>query len=208
MKKRTALLLLLALCLTVTAAWAEIAPADTVSFYGELKGDTYENRFFGIGCSLEGWNYYTVEQMTDNDQQVREILEGKDIRPTEAEQVITVLDAALPSGIPNVNVQVQNCERDLATYQAWGVRKVLEYLKDTFIGIFEEDFTDVQVEVGDVRIGEEDIACLHCRYDADGVRYYFKQAWLLRGNYMVRISSTALTEEEAAEVFSHFYSLQ
>ena len=206
MKKRTALLLLLALCLTVTATLAETA--DTVSFYGEVKGDTYENRFFGIGCTLEGWNYYTTAQMADNDQQVREMLEEKELKPTETGQVITVLDAALPSGIPNVNVQVQNCERDLETYQAWGVRRVLEYLKDTFIGIFEEDFTDVQVEVGDVRIGEEDIACLHCRYDADGTRFYFKQAWLLRGNYMVRISSTALTEEEAAKVFSSFWLLQ
>ena len=206
MKKRTALLLLLALCLTVTATLAETA--DTVSFYGELKGDTYENHYFGIGCRLEGWNYYTRAQMADNDQQVMEMLEEKELKPTETEQVITVLDAALPSGIPNVNIQVQNCERDLETYQAWGVRRVLEYLKDTFIGIFEEDFTGVQVEVGDVRIGEEDIACLHCRYDADGVRYYFKQAWLLRGSYMVRISSTALTEEEAAKVFSSFCLLQ
>ena len=60
-RKTTAILLLVTFIFMLVPAQADTT--DTTNLFGIISGDRYENTFAGISCLLEGWHYYTDEEI-------------------------------------------------------------------------------------------------------------------------------------------------
>ncbi len=69
-RKLTAIVLVIMSVCMMMSAQAETVTADTL--FGEVKNDTYENGFLGLGCTLEGWHYYTDEELEKVNQRTKE----------------------------------------------------------------------------------------------------------------------------------------
>ena len=74
-RKLTAIVLVIMSVCMMMSAQAETVTADTL--FGEVKNDTYENGFLGLGCTLEGWHYYTDEELEKVNQRTKEWLKDR-----------------------------------------------------------------------------------------------------------------------------------
>ena len=72
MRKLTAVVLVIMSVCMMMSAQAETMAADTI--FGEVRNETYENAFLGLGCTLEGWHYYTDEELEKVNQRTKEAL--------------------------------------------------------------------------------------------------------------------------------------
>ena len=60
-RKLTALVLAAMFMCMMVPVQAETADLDVEVVFGTVNNDTYENPYLGLGCTLEGWHYYSDE---------------------------------------------------------------------------------------------------------------------------------------------------
>ena len=201
-RKTTAILLLVTFIFMLVPAQADTT--DTTNLFGIISGDKYENTFAGIGCLLEGWHYYTDEEIEQTNQKSKEII-SEEIRELVNENV-TVMAAESADKLQNVNIQIRNAQEYVAVYEAYGLGTIAENSIDQFRSTLESTgMTDVQLSVSTMNISGEDIPCIGGQYKYKGITMYFRQLWLLRGDYLVYVTVTTLTSDKTEETFSSFY---
>ena len=201
-RKLTAIVLvILSMCMMMSAQ-AETATADTI--FGEVKDATYENAFLGLGCTMEGWHYYTDEEMEKINQKTKAAL--SDELAELVNRNIALMMVESPDGSQNANIQIQNVKDYVAFYNALGIQSVAEQSLDAFKSTLETaGFTDIQVEVGELSIGDRSFTCVTGEYNLQGVQMYFKQLWDIRDIYLVTVTATAILEDTTDEIFSKFF---
>lgn len=203
-RKITAVLLVIMSVCVMFSAQAEAVSAETL--FGEVKNDTYGNSFLGLGCTLEGWHYYTDEEMETVNQATKEALsENMD---EMLSQNISVMMAEGPDHLQNVNIRLQNVKAYVSIYKSMGLQNVATAALDQFKSTVESaGFTDVQLEVCEISIGDQVFTCIKGEYYLKGVHMYFKQLWDLRDDYMVTVTVTTVQEDTTDEVLSKFFLL-
>ena len=203
-RKLTAVVLVIMLMCMMISARAETATADTI--FGEVKDATYENAFLGLGCTMEGWHYYTDEELEMVNQGTKAALSNE--MDELVDRNIGLMMVERPDGMQNVNIQAQNVKNYVAIYTMMGLQSVATSSLEGFKSTLEAaSFTDVQLEVGELSIGDQSFTCVNGAYKFRGVQIYFKQLWDLRENYLVTVTATTIMEDTTDEVFSKFYLL-
>ena len=203
-RKLTAIILVIMSMCMVISARSETMAADTL--FGEVKNDTYENAFLGLGCTMEGWHYYTDEEMETVNQRTKAALSNE--LDELVDRNIAIMMVERPDGMQNVNIQLQNVKNYVAIYKMMG----LEYVATSSLGGFKStleaaNFTDIQLEVGEVSIGDQSFTCVKGAYKLSGIQVCFKQLWDLRDNYLVTVTATTVQEDTTDEVFAKFFLL-
>ena len=121
-RKLTAIVLVIMSVCMMMSAQAETVTADTL--FGEVKNDTYENGFLGLGCTLEGWHYYTDEELEKVNQRTKEALLHE--LDELIDRNIGIMMAEKPDHQQNVNIQIQNIKNFTAVYKLMGLAYVAE----------------------------------------------------------------------------------
>ena len=201
--KRTILLVILALCLVVAASAETV---EAVQILGEVNGAVYENSVLSFGCKLEGWHYYSEDEIAQTNNMAKERMSEDLIKMLEASQPISVMVAQSADNTLNVNVQAQDMESNLAIINAVGTK----YLAENSLSMFKQTlesagFTDVEISVGEVTIGEETLTSIAGTYKLSSIPMAFKQVWVLHGNYLGTITITSLMTDMTDEVLQYFY---
>ena len=122
MRKLTAVVLVIMSVCMMMSAQAETMTADTI--FGEVRNDTYENAFLGLGCTLEGWHYYTDEELEKVNQRTKEALLHE--LDELIDRNIGIMMAEKPDHQQNVNIQIQNIKNFTAVYKLMGLAYVAE----------------------------------------------------------------------------------
>lgn len=201
--KRTIILVILALCLAVSAC-AETA--TVASIMGELNGDVYENEVLGFGCKLEGWHVYSEEEIAQVNQVAQGQMDEQLRKMLEAAQPINIMIAQSTDNTLNVNIQAQDVTSSLAVFEVMGMKSVAENSLSMFKQSLEASgFTDVDLSVGEVVIGEETVTCVKGSYKLSGFPMSFVQPWLIHGNYMTTITLTTIMSDKTDEILQNFY---
>lgn len=201
-RKMTAIILVIvSLCITMSV---QAETVTTEMLFGEVKNDTYENAYLGLGCTMEGWHYYTDEELEKVNQGTKAALSHE--FDELVDRNIGLMMVERPDGMQNVNLQIQNVQNYVATYNMIGLQSVAELTLDGFKSTLEAaGFTDVQLTVNECNIGDQTFTCIAGSYKLRGVPVYFKQVWNLRDIYLVTITATTVLEDTTDEVFSHFF---
>ena len=201
-KKLTAILLVIMSVCMMMSAQAETITDDII--FGEVKNDTYENTFLGLGCTMEGWHYYTDEEMEKVNQGTKAALSNE--LDEIVDRNIGLMMVERPDGMQNVNIQLQNVKAYVALYNSVGLETVAISSLDGFRSTLEAaTFTDVQLTVGEHSIEGKTYTCVSGAYKLRGIQVYFKQLWDLRDNYLITVTATTILEDTTDEVFSHFF---
>lgn len=190
--KKSVILIILALCLAVTAC-AETPAAGTV--LGEVKDGVYENEYFGVVLNLEGWHYYTEEEIATINQLTKELGDENLQKLMEEGMQATLMIANDPGNSLNVNFAALNLKDNIAVFRTVGMDTVLQASIPTYQQQLEQTgATDLQLRVDHVSVGEETVTCLAGDYKLLGSHLYMKQLWLLRGDYVVMLTITGSDE--------------
>ena len=203
-RKLTAIVLVIMSVCMMMSAQAETVTADTL--FGEVKNDTYENGFLGLGCTLEGWHYYTDEELEKVNQRTKEALLHE--LDELIDRNIGIMMAEKPDHQQNVNIQIQNIKNFTAVYKLMGLAYVAENSLDGFKAMLGgAGYTDVQVGVEEVTVGGQTFTGVKGSYKIGSIPVYFKQLWELRDDYMVTVTATTFQTDTTDEVFTYFYLL-
>ncbi len=203
-RKLTAIVLVIMSVCMMMSAQVETVTADTL--FGEVKNDTYENGFLGLGCTLEGWHYYTDEELEKVNQRTKEALLHE--LDELIDRNIGIMMAERPDGMQNVNIQLQNVKNYVAIYKMMGLEYVAENSLDGFKAMLGgAGYTDVQVGVEEVTVGGQTFTGVKGSYKIGSIPVYFKQLWELRDDYMVTVTATTVQEDTTDEVFAKFFLL-
>lgn len=201
-KKLTAVMLVIMSVCMMLSAQAETITADML--FGEVIDDTYENAFIGLGCTLEGWHYYSDEELESVNKRTKEAL--SDDLAELIDQNIGIMMVERPDGMQNVNIQLQNVEEYVSVYSSAGLQSVASISLSGFKTTLENaGFTDIVLSVGELSIGGQTFACVIGEYKIKGVPVHFKQMWDLRDIYLVTTTVTTVLEDTTDEVFSRFF---
>ena len=203
-RKLTAIVLVIMSVCMMMSAQVETVTADTL--FGEVKNDTYENGFLGLGCTLEGWHYYTDEELEKVNQRTKEALLHE--LDELIDRNIGIMMAERPDGMQNVNIQLQNVKNYVAIYKMMGLEYVAENSLEGFKAMLGgAGYTDVQVGVEEVTVGGQTFTGVKGSYKIGSIPVYFKQLWELRDDYMVTVTATTVQEDTTDEVFAKFFLL-
>ena len=205
-RKLTAIILVIMCACMMIPAWAETATMDVEEMFGTVTGDTYENAFLGLGCKLEGWHYYSDEELEGVNQRTKDAL--SDEFDDLVDQSIGLMMVEQPGGMQNANIQLQNVKNYVSIYKTMGIKTVAENSISGFkLTLEAANFTDIQLEVGEQKIGDQTFTCMIGQYKIKGVQIYFRQVWDVRDIYLVTVTATTVLEDKTEEVFSQFYLL-
>ena len=203
-RRLTAIILVIMSVCMVIPVQAETAAVDTL--FGEVKNETYENGFLGLGCTLEGWHYYTDEELEKVNQRTKEALLHE--LDELIDRNIGIMMAEKPDHQQNVNIQIQNIKNYTAVYKLMGLAYVAENSLDGFKAMLGgAGYTDVQVGVEEVTVGGQTFTGVKGSYKIGSIPVYFKQLWELRDDYMVTVTATTVQEDTTDEVFAKFFLL-
>ena len=203
-RRLTAIILVIMSVCMVIPVQAETAAVDTL--FGEVKNETYENGFLGLGCTLEGWHYYTDEELEKVNQRTKEALLHE--LDELIDRNIGIMMAEKPDGMQNVNIQLQNVKNYVAIYKMMGLEYVAENSLEGFKAMLGgAGYTDVQVGVEEVTVGGQTFTGVKGSYKIGSIPVYFKQLWELRDDYMVTVTATTVQEDTTDEVFAKFFLL-
>ncbi len=205
-RKLMALVLAIMCVCMMMPVQAETATMDVDEMFGTVTDDTYENPFLGLGCRLEGWHYYSDEELQGVNQRTKAAL--SDEFDDLVDQNIGLMMVEQPGGMQNVNIQLQNIKNNVSIYELMGTKTVAENSISEFkLPLEAANFTDIQLEVGEQTIGDQTFTCMIGQYKIKGVQIYFRQVWFVQDIYLVTVTATTVLEDKTEEVFSQFYLL-
>ena len=203
-RKLTALVLAAMFMCMMVPVQAETADLDVEVVFGTVNNDTYENPYLGLGCTLEGWHYYSDEELEGVNQRTKDAL--SDELDDLVDQNIGIMMAEQPDGMRNVNIQLQNVKNYVSIYEMMGTHEVAVNSLSGFQTTLEAaNFTDIQLEVAEQTIGDKTFTCILGQYKIKGVQIYFRQIWDVKDIYLVTVTATTVLEDKTEEVFSKFF---
>ena len=203
-RKPAAILLLVAFIFMLVPAQAETP--DTTGLFGTLSGDRYENTFIGIGCKLEGWHYSSDEEIEGINQLANEQL-SEDLHELY-DQMIVLMAATSADASRNTNIQVINVQQNIALIRQSGLHTIAKASLNEFkASLVSGGFTDVQASVDSMKIGEEEVPCLVGNGKLNGMPIYYRQLWLLRGDFLVYITVISHSTDTTEAILSCYYPL-
>lgn len=172
---------------------------------GVTSGLTYESKFIGIGCTLpEGWSFYTDEQM----RQLNNIAidaAGDELQSLmENATVIYDMFAADPTGVNNVNVNMEkvNPIQLIALDLGQNLENTKPLLKTSFENMGCSSFS---AEVGSITVEDEEFICLNGVIEFPGTTLYQCIIPVKCSGYLANITLTANDEAILAELISYLY---
>ena len=151
-RKLTALVLAAMFMCMMVPVQAETADLDVEVVFGTVNNDTYENPYLGLGCTLEGWHYYSDEEMEAVNKRTKDAL--SDELDDLIDQNIGLMMAEQPDGMRNVNIQIQNVKNYISVYNTVGIQEVAVSSMSAYQKTLEAaGFTDIRLEVAEQNIG-------------------------------------------------------
>lgn len=193
MKKRiiAAAVAVLLLCSQLCGVYA--GEIDNPDLFGTIDGDSYTNNVLGISCTLEGWYYYSQQELS------------------LYASGITVMFAESGKGTAaRVNSNVNMQARDLSVYSSAPstdseVEEMFTSGLDDLRASYEQQgFQDIQMEKGETLIGQQRRWCIKSSFKSMGIAMYQEELCFLRGKYLVFLTVTGNSFEETEEILSCF----
>ena len=223
MKRFRTIVLLLALMLGMTACHIRLVdtppttepataptepttvPApDTELTVGETLGKLYHNPYFGLVFTLpDGWRYATDEQLCEENGVSMSDVELKPYLG-DGSEFLTVMKASHETG--RVAVSLAKCSKAI---KGMGIENYMPIAKDSQRVIFEKADNGIELlhcDIVDVTLsGTPTKALLYeLNFTENGISNYYVEAYLLAGDYMLTIISSAVSAEAAMHYLTYF----
>lgn len=208
MRKTLCVCLVLVLCLFATG-YAEEAAVDADTLFGTIENGAYENKYVGLGFKIDDWQILTDEDY----ERMREAT--KALMPEEMQQfkenagILTVLRAKdLLNNAINIKIKYiagssEYTETDTKTLIKSNIDDFQQWLRETGFANAEAEYVSTTIEGReyDGMLGSYDILTVN-------QHMYSRLIMFIRGEYMVIITASSVTEDRTEEICQRFYHLK
>lgn len=172
---------------------------------GSVNGLTYENKFIGLGCSLDSeWTFYTDEQIKDLNnitldavgEEVEEIIKASDI--------VYDMYTSRNNGLDSINVNLEKVNP---------VQLALINLEDYYLnaaptlvkGLENMGLSNITYETGTITIDGQEFDCLNVEADIQGINFYETLFSVKCNGYLANISIGNTGENNIDDIIESFY---
>ena len=202
MRKALCIILALVLCLFATGnAELKTVAVKWLELNGEEENGVYENRFLGLGFSMEGWDR-DPDWMCKSDKEDSE----ETIIDMPEYFMIQVFEAFTSDERKNVYITIQHLGENIGEDEnEFCVKELINNRKTVFS---ERGYENARVEYATVNIGERVYQGMASFLEINGVSEYSRVAVFIQDNFLVRIEALTKTEDKTEEIFQHFFELK
>ena len=183
----------------------EVENQDEAFSLGKTEGLIYENKFIGIGCTLESnWHFYS-------DNEIKELNNIKaDIAGEEYEEIMQEADliydmfAISDNQLDNINVNLEKMNK--SALDSLVIEDVLKESIPTIQDVFSNmGYTDLQAELDMVNIEGKNINCLYMSGKINDLKMYQKIFQIKCIGYLATITITTYEENTVDSIVEKFY---
>lgn len=200
MKKSLKLLsLTIVLLLTLSACGTNVR--------GEVTGNTYENAFIGIGCKLDGWTFYTDEQIAEMNNETAYTMGEEYAEALDDETYIYDMHATSgEDGRQTISVSLQKLT---ATQSAlYDEKSFVEVQMDMFkADMGSMGLQNVKTSVTEKKIADKAHAALEISGSTNGVAFYEVLIAIERPGYMATVTIGSAGTNDIDAIIESFYAI-
>ena len=205
MRKALCIILALVLCLFTTGN-AEEAAVEIQDLFGKEENGVYENKFLGLGFSMEGWSR-DPDWMCKSDEEDSDKADSEETIIDMPEYfMIQVFEAFTSEERKNVYITIQHLGENIGEDENEFYVKELMNNRKTFFS--ERGYENARVEYATVNIGEREYQGMASFLEINGVSEYSRVAVFIQDHYLVRIEALTKQEDKTEEIFQHFFELK
>ena len=183
--------------------------------FGTTSSGTYENRFLGIGCTLdENWTFASEDEIKSMNAELVDQSDSETLKEALSSAAeLTDMYAIADDGLLTIGIMLENIgvlygmTMDEDTF----VDKQLSGLADAINQI--DIFSDYSVEKSTVMLAGQERTAIRGHglrmFEGmdEGFEFYQVQAVIKAGNYMAVITLTSFIEDVTDSLASYFYAL-
>ncbi len=224
MKKVFALLLVVAMLCSFAACSGAVDPEDVRGeqsgnedpsadaekefSLGDTQGLTYENKFIGLGCTLDdGWTFYTDDQINQLNNLTADLAGEEYQEAIKNATVIYDMYAISSNQLDNINVNLEKV--DPIKLAVLDITNNYEQIYPTIKQSFENmGYTDVSYEIGKVKIGDKEFASLDTSAQISGIKMYQTIFSVKCNGYLANITITSFQEDTTDAILAKFYKTE
>lgn len=172
---------------------------------GETAGQTYQNAFIGIGCTLpEEWTFYTDEQIRELNAISAELAGEEYQKALEAATVIYDMYVIHDNGMDSINV---NLEKINGLYLA---TLDLKENMENAAGMLEQalgnmGYTDFTYRLATTAIEDEEFVCMDTVSRYDDIIMYQRLISVKCNGYLANITVTTFDENRNDILMESFF---
>lgn len=175
---------------------------------GTSSGGTYENKFIGIGCTLdENWSFYSDEQILQINQLTVDMLDEDVAAKLENASLIYDMFAQNVSTGATININLENL--GLLYGSLLSPSEYADLSMPQLAPALESmGFTDIQLEKTTCTFAGEERTAIRIVGQYNGYPLYEQLVCFKAGNYMAVVSVSILGEDATDEILGAFYALE
>ena len=174
--------------------------------FGTTENNVYTNTYFEIqGTFSDEWTTATTEELDQINSELPESITNE-IAKKELKEGITVIVLYAENGTTAETVNV-------VTEKLPGVSFTIDEIVEANIDPVKTELentglSDVNVEKGTTEfLGKEDV-CLNITGDLQGYKFFEKQVYLQKGDYMMAVTAVSFHEDTTADTLKCFTELK
>ena len=193
---------------TVPAATnpVETDPPETESTFsfGKTTGNTYQNEFLGISCTLpEDWAFYSDQQILEMNNLTGEFLDEDAAKLMANATIIYDMMASQQTDGSSININLEKL--NALQLLSLDIKAVLEAQIDIIVPTYENmGYTDVQAVSEKVTVDGKEYDSLRISAKIQGIDFYSTAFSFLKGNYLANVTVSSLAEDKTATYLSYF----
>ena len=175
---------------------------------GETDGLVYENKFIGIGCTLESdWYFYTDEEIMALNNYTAGVAGEEYAEIMEGSELIYDMYAMNDNQYDNINVNLEKMNRSEldSLVIADAFKESIPILRDTYENM---GYTDWTGEVSTVNIEDKEYTCIYSTGKIQGLEMYQKTFSMKCSGYLASVTITTYGEDKVDSLAERFYFVE
>lgn len=185
------------------SAASESAAPEAEFKLGDVEGGTYENVYFGIGCTLDdSWTYYGDDMIAELNGLVTESISDEEVLAAlEEGRTFYDMYAASDEQLSTINVVIEDTglalinEEDFAEQSIDDTKKVLE----------AGGMTNVSIETTKLTFAGKERSALSIYAEMQGMTIYQKGIVMKKGRYLAFVTLASFNEDKTDALLELFH---
>lgn len=174
---------------------------------GSTLDNKYENKFFGIGCKLDGdWTFLSNGEIREMNDITNDMGDDEMASKLEKAEIIYDMSAVKSNSSGNIVINIENLgiissatmkEEEYAAASIEGVKSTFEELQATNINAKEDSVT----------FAGSNHAAIKVNCEISGIKVFQTVVCYKKDKYMACIAITSYVNDTTDEMLSYFYAL-
>lgn len=175
---------------------------------GNTDGLVYENKFIGIGCTLNSdWSFYTDEQIKQINNITNDLAGDAYVEAMKDANLIYDMFATSGDQLNNMNVILEKVNP-----LALAALDIEENLKNAFQsskGALENmGYGNISYQIDEITVAGKNHKSLYITAEISGIKMYQKTIIIKCNGYLASVSITCLQTDITDSIFSKFYAVE